>query len=233
MGRRTDRLTLDNLGDLPQAGQACVFWELDPVRRRWARGHEPEEKRTWLSGVLREWGTCGRVLRIDDEYAGHIIWAPPGLLPGAAAFPTAPASPDAVLVASAYVAPQVRGQGLGRVLVQSMAKDLHKRAARSGRDERGLRAIEAFGAERARPTDCVLPTDFWLSVGFATHRPHPVHPRMRMDLRSLVSWRGEFEQALERLWPQPQPQPMKSASSLRMTDLGRAPVISLTTSPFW
>lgn len=229
MGRRNDRLTLDNLGDLPQAGQACVFWELDTVHRDRARGHEAEEKRTWLSGVLREWGQCGRVLYVDDEYAGHIIWAPPALLPGAASFATAPASPDAVLVASAQVTTEFRGQGLGRVLVQSMAKDVHRRMTRSGSNDPPLRAIEAFGAEHPRASDCVLPTAFWLSVGFATHRPHPIHPRMRMDLRSLVSWRGEFEQALERWWPQT----MKSASSLRMTDLGRAPVISLTTSPFW
>ena len=229
MGRRTDRLTLDNLGDLPQDGQACVFWELDPVSRDRVRGHETEEKAAWLSGVLREWGTCGRVLYVDDAYAGHIIWAPPGFLPGSAGFATAPVSPDAVLVASAQVAPAFRNQGLGRVLVQAMAKDVHRRAGQVGDNETPLRAIEAFGAERPRPSDCVLPTDFWLSVGFATHRPHPVHPRMRMDLRSLASWRGDFEQALERLLPQR----MKSASSLRMTDLGRAPVISLTTSPLW
>lgn len=225
MGRRTLRLTLDNLGDLPQATQACVFWELDPVRRQQARGHEIDEKRDWLSAVLREWGPCGRVLYVDDEYAGHIIWAPPGLLPGAAGFATAPVSADAVLVASAHVSPERRGEGLGRVLVQAMAKDVHKRAGQSAPGETALRAIEAFATERPRASDCVLPHDFWLSVGFATHRPHPVHPRMRMDLRSLVSWRGEFGSALERLWPQP----MKSASSLRMTDLGRAPVISLTT----
>lgn len=229
MGRRNDRLTLDNLGDLPEAAQACVFWELDPVRRDRIRGHEADEKRAWLSGVLHEWGSCGRVLHVDDAYAGHIIWAPPALLPGAAGFATAPASADAVLVASAQVDRDLRGQGLGRVLVQAMAKDVHERSARVSRGETPLRAIEAFGTTNPRASECVLPVDFWLSVGFATHRPHPSHPRMRMDLRSLVSWRGEFENALEKLLPRPQ---MKSASSLRMTDFGRAPVISLTSSPF-
>ena len=61
MGRHLDCLTLDNLGDLPQAAQSCVFWELDQVQRTRRRGHEIDEKRDWISAVLREWGSCGRV----------------------------------------------------------------------------------------------------------------------------------------------------------------------------
>jgi GNAT superfamily N-acetyltransferase len=195
MGRRLDRLTLDNLGDLPQEAQSCVFWELDQVQRARSRGREIEEKRAWLSEVLRDWGSCGRILYVDEDYAGHVIWAPGTLLPGAANFATAPPSPDAVLVASAFVDPGHRRHGLGRVLVQAMAKDVWKHHARGGT----VRAIEAFGAERPRAGDCVLPVDFWLAVGFATHRAHPSYPRLRMDLRSTVTWREEVGHALERL----------------------------------
>jgi hypothetical protein len=45
----------------------------------------------------------------------------------------------------------------------------------------------------------VLPVDFLLAVGFRTHRPHAAYPRMRMDLATTVSWREEFEAALDRL----------------------------------
>ena len=45
----------------------------------------------------------------------------------------------------------------------------------------------------------MLPVDFLLAVGFRTHRPHPAYPRMRMDLSTTVTWREEFEAALERL----------------------------------
>lgn len=193
MGRRLDRLTLENLGDLPQDVQRCVFWELDHVRRTRARGHELEEKRAWLADVLETWGPCGRVLYVDDEYAGHVIWAPPVYLPGAANFATAPASIDCVLVASAHVVAPRRGQGLGRVLAQAMLKDVLVRNTRS------IRAVEAFAAERPRPSDCVLPVDFWLSLGFVTHRSHPAYPRMRLDLRRLATWRDELGQARERL----------------------------------
>lgn len=195
MGRRVSRLTLDNLAELPSSCARCVFWELDPVRRDAARGHECDEKSAWLSHVLREWGSCGRVVHVDDEYAGHLVWAPPVFVPGADGFATAPVSTDAVLLATGYVAPQHRGGGLGRILVQAMAKDLLRRG--------DIRAVEAFGDTRGHAGHCVLPADFLLAVGFATHRAHAAYPRMRMDLRSTVTWRTELEAALDRLLPRP------------------------------
>lgn len=193
MGRKVVRLTLDNLAELPCAD--CVFWELDPVRRQQACGHEREEKAAWLSQVLREWGSCGRVVYVDDAYAGHLVWAPPVFVPGADGFATAPVSGDAVLLTGGRVLPEYRGGGLGRLLVQSMAKDLIRRG--------GIRAIEAFGDTRGGSGHCVLPADFLLAVGFATHRAHAAYPRMRMELRSTVTWRGELEAALDRLLPRP------------------------------
>ena len=141
----------------------------------------------------------GRVVRVDDEVVGHLLWAPAVHLPGSAAFATAPVSPDAVLLATGYVDPAHRGQGLGRVLVQSMAKELIRHG--------GIRAVEAFADARGRAGSCTVPADFLLAVGFATHRAHPVTPRMRMELRSTVRWRDEFETALEKLVPRRRPRP--------------------------
>ncbi|MGO4254884.1 GNAT family N-acetyltransferase [Marmoricola sp. RAF53] len=191
MARKVERLTLDNLGLLPGGCATCTFWEFDPVHRARIRGHEAEEKAAWVSTMLREWGSVGRVISVDDVVAGHIEWAPALHLPGSSGFATAPVSSDAVLLASAYVDPGFRDQGLGRVLIQSMAKDLLGHG--------GVRAVEAFGAHRPREGECVLPVDFLLAVGFKTHRPHPQYPRMRMDLRTTLTWREEIEAAAERL----------------------------------
>jgi GNAT superfamily N-acetyltransferase len=208
MARRVARLTLDNLQDLTGSCASCVFWQLDPVSRGRATGHECDELSAWLSEVLREWGSCGRILYVDDQPAGHVIYAPAVHVPGADQLPTAPVSPDAVLLVAARVDPAYAGGGLGRVLVQSMAKDLIKRG--------GIRAVEAFG-QTGDPGDgggdprgdargragtvqsCVLPADFLLGVGFRTHRAHARYPRMRMDLRSVLTWRGELEAAFDRL----------------------------------
>lgn len=191
MSRKVERLTLDNLAMLPGQCSSCVFWEFDPVRRAEIRGHEAEEKAAWVSTMLREWGSIGRVLSIDGVAVGHLIWAPALYLPGADSFATAPVSSDAILLASGYVDPARRGQGLGRVLIQAMAKDLIRQG--------GIGAIETFGAHRERAEVCALPADFLLAVGFRTHRAHPRYPRMRMDLRTTVTWREEFESAAERI----------------------------------
>lgn len=189
---------LDELEAIEVPCRGCLFWELDPVRRGRLDAEQAREvKESWVSEVLREWGSCGRVAVVDGVAVGYLTYAPPSYVPGAAQFPTAPASPDAVLLTTAYVAPGYDGAGIGRLLVQAMARDL---VARSG-----VRAIEAFAAGGRRPGDlggetgCLLPAEFLARVGFKTHRPHPRHPRMRMELRSLVSWRDEVEAAIERL----------------------------------
>ena len=191
MARKIVRLTLDNLSDLPESAQSCLFWELDPVARQRAdkAGEGRSEKEAWLSHVLLEWGSCGRVAYVDGLPVGFAIYAPPMYFPGSSQLPTAPVSEDAVQLATAYVDPEHARGGLGRMLMQAMVKDLLKRG--------GIRAVEAFGAHQSH--DCVLPVDFLVRIGFKTHRAHPRHPRMRMDLKSVLTWREEVEAALEKL----------------------------------
>lgn len=190
MTRRVERLTVDGLALLPDRCQTCVFWELDPVRRAAVRGHERQEKAAWVAGVLHDWGSCGRIATIDDRYAGHVVWAPPMYVPAVAGFATAPISSDAILLVTAHVEPEFREVGLGRVLIQAMTRDVVERGE--------FRAVEAFGDTR-HGDECILPAGFLAAVGFATQREHARYPRMRMDLRSVVSWRSEFENALDKL----------------------------------
>lgn len=209
MSRRIAHLTLDNLCDLPVACQSCVFWELDAVRREraCAAGEGAREKEAWVSQVLLEWGSCGRIVYVDGDPAGYVLYAPTMFFPGAESFPTAPASEDAVLLATAMVYPEYAGGGLGRVLMQSVAKDLIRRG--------GIRAIEAFGdtlAPREGYGGCVMPADYLLRVGFKTQRPHPRYPRLRLELKSVLTWREEVEHALERLMGAVRPRPVRPAA---------------------
>ncbi|HEY2878780.1 MAG TPA: GNAT family N-acetyltransferase [Nocardioides sp.] len=208
-------MTLDHLAELDAPCRECVFWELDPVRR--GRVDEPAaEKEAWMSAVLRDWGSCGRVVLVDDRAVGYALYAPPAYLPGAGAFPTAPVSSDSVLLSAVYVEPDARGGGLGRMLVQGMARDLIERG--------GIGAVEAFGDTRGpgRPgaRSCVNPVDFLTSVGFKTQRAHATTPRMRMDLRTTVTWREELEGALERLLGAVRPAPKTTADHPRTTTRG-------------
>jgi GNAT superfamily N-acetyltransferase len=194
VSRKIARLTLDHLAELDAPCSTCLFWQLDPVSRaRVPEGEEATEKESWVSHVLREWGSCGRVVLVDEQPVGYAIYAPPAYVPGAGAFPTAPVSPDAVLLTAVWVDPAHSGGGLGRMLVQGMARDLVKRG--------DVGAVEAFGDLRGpgSATRCVVPAGFLGSVGFKTHRPHGTTPRMRMELRTALTWRTEVEAALERL----------------------------------
>ncbi|GHB54589.1 MULTISPECIES: GNAT family N-acetyltransferase [Streptomyces] len=201
MGRRLAPLTLDNLQDLPKRCRACVFWELDPVSGQAAvKAGTPElEKEAWISAVLLEWGSCGRVVYVDDVPAGFVLYAPPAYVPRATAFPTSPVSPDAVQLMTAFITPGFQGQGLGRVMVQTVAKDLLRR---------GFKAIEAFGDARWKEPACVLPADHLLAVGFKTVRPHPTYPRLRLELRTTLSWKEDVELALDRLLGAVQKEPV-------------------------
>ena len=231
MPRTTARLTPEHLEALEAPCRSCVFWETDAVRR--SEVTDPvAAKAAWLEQVLGEWGTCGQVALVDDVPVGYLVYAPAAYVPGAAAFPTAPVSPDAVLLTTAYVAAGHTGGGLGRLLVQKMARDLVRRE---------VRAVEAFGDTRGRGP-CRLPVDFLSGVGFNVQRAHSTTPRMRMELRSTVTATlgSGVEAVVERLVgavrPAPRPtngQAMNSESSLSRVALGRAPTIDFTTSPPW
>jgi hypothetical protein len=213
MSRRIVNITLDNLDDLPSKCRKCVFWELGPIGRVRAEGpavhgpavrgsavhgsavHEHEsdpelEKESWVSSMLLEWGSCGKIAYVDSVPAGYMLYAPPQYVPRSIAYPTSPVSADAVLFMTAHLLSEFTGGGIGRMLVQAMAKDLTRR---------GVKAIEAFGDRRWDSPACMLPVDYLLAVGFKTVRPHHHYPRLRMELRTILTWREDVEVALERL----------------------------------
>ena len=184
MGRRLVSLTGDNVADLPAPCRSCVFWEAGH-RRPDAAG-----KDDWLSAVLLDWGSCGRLLYVDGQLAAFAVYAPPQYVALRASASAEATGDDAVLLMPDRVLPQFAAAGLGRVLIQSVAKDVMRR--------KGVRAIEAVGDAQGHEHACVVPARFLTAVGFKTVHPHPRYPRLRLDLRSVVTWREEMEVALER-----------------------------------
>lgn len=174
--RRAAALTLDV--ELPGPCAECSFWE--------SATNSGDDKSAWLSGTLLDWGSCGTVVLEGERTVGYAIYAPAHLFPRLATFATAPISPDAVLLSALRVVEDRRGTGVGRMLVQGMASDLTRR---------GIRAVEAIAAVSDTGTPCLIPAPFLLSVGFRTTRPHPRHPRLRLDLRSTATWREELKGA--------------------------------------
>ena len=188
MARTIVRLTADHLPELVSPCRSCAFWQCEPVRRE--RLEDPAaEVDAWVSEVLRDWGSCGRVAMVDGRAVGHVFYAPEAFLPGSGGLATAPASSDAIVLAVAHVEACHRGGGLGRMLVQHMARDLVTR---------DIRAVEAYADTRG-PGRCLLPEGFLSGVGFKTQRALGTSVRMRMDLRAAVTWRRDVGAAWERL----------------------------------
>ena len=238
----------------------CLFWQLDPVSRdRVAPDEAAAEKEAWVSHVLREWGSCGRVVLVDEQPVGYAIYAPAGVPARRRGVPDRAGLPGRRAAQHGVGAPRPRRR---RARPDAGAGDGPRPGqARRHRGGRGVRRHPRPGPARR----CVVPADFLGSVGFKTHRPHGTTPRMRMDLRTALTWRTEVEAALERLVGAVRPRPaqrgpavtrtepvaartgeprpsrvpssrraaqaMKSASSLSSVALGRAPTIDFTTSP--
>ncbi len=200
MTRRLVNITLDNLDELPVRCRACVYWELDPMAaERAAKAGDPGlEKEAWVSSTLLEWGSCGKLVQVDNVTAGYVMYTLPAYVPRSLAFPTSPVSGDAVLLTTGYVLPEFSGAGLGRMLVQGVAKDLIRR---------NVKAIEAFGDAKWAGPSCLVPADYLRAVGFKTVRPHHRFPRLRLEVKSTVSWREDVEVALERLLGSMTPEP--------------------------
>jgi len=224
-------LTLDRFDSLPRHVRRCVFWEVDPdnLAQLASGSHGPGsgartsgdfisefDKEAWVSMVLLEWGTCAQVatLRTDESVPGTMpgalqtigtaFYAPPGLVPRARHFPTAPVSPDAVLLTSIRANPGM--PGVAESLLQAAIEDLIRR---------GVRAVEAFGivrsnddaglvaSELVRPVEacasCMIDEHFLTDAGFKIVAAHPRFPRLRLELDQGLGWKAEVEEALARL----------------------------------
>ena len=225
MSARITPLRLEAFEQLPKHARRCVFWEVDPATLG-DQDHlaDPEfEKEAWLSMVMLEWGSCGQVAAAvpDDERShteppclGYVLYAPPGAVPRAQRFPTAPVSADAVLLTSMGIEPGPAAANLPHGLIARVIDELVRR---------GVRALEAFGRTPAaselqdpgavdpdvRPVlealgdcsveHCVIDAEFLKDVGFVVVAPHPYFPRLRLELDKGLGWKAEVEAALERL----------------------------------
>ncbi len=224
MSARITPLRLEAFDQLPKHARRCVFWEVDPATLgQQDQLADPEfEKEAWLSMVMLEWGSCGQVATAaptdcaegESACIGYAFYAPPRTVPRAHRFPTAPVSPDAVLLTSMRVEPGPAADELPYSLVAQVVDELVRR---------GVRALEAFGRTEAvtelaslpnsdpellpvlevlgdcSAEQCVIDAQFLQNAGFVVVAPHPYFPRLRLELDKGLGWKAEVEAALERL----------------------------------
>ncbi len=241
----TTPLTLSAAEDLPGHARTCVFWEVDPV----AGAHSPLdaafEKEAWLSMVMLEWGSCGRIAWNGAGAVGYAVYAPPALVPRANRFPTAPVSTDAILLTqlkSSGGRSAAENAGRDRALFDAVIGDLIRR---------GVRAVEAFGYRQADagspeaaavdPADlvravpdsagldcscmrCMISCESLAAWGFEEVAPHHRFPRFRLELGRDLGWKAEVEAALDSLL---------AVSAAESTLSGRRPLVTVHDSAAW
>ncbi len=189
--RRIRPLTAADYDQLPDPCSRCTFWEASLSDLATSSDHQDRAlaKREWAEAVTARWGHCGVMAVNDGEIIGFVTMAPAMYVPRLGAFATTPVSQDAAVVMSVRVVEEFQHKGIGRQMMQSAAG----LAAR-----RDIRALEAVGTYREGPS-CMVPASWLLSVGFGVVRPHPVTPRLRMDLQATVRWKPDLGAAWQRL----------------------------------
>lgn len=189
--RRIRPLTAADFPQLPDPCSRCTFWEASLSDLATSSDHQDraQTKLEWAEAVTARWGYCGVMAVNDGEIIGFVTMAPAMYVPRLGAFATTPVSQDAAVVMSVRVMEEFQGKGIGRQMMQSAAG----LAAR-----RDIRALEAVGTYREGPS-CMAPASWLLTVGFGVVRPHPVTPRLRMDLQTTVRWKPDLGAAWQRL----------------------------------
>jgi GNAT superfamily N-acetyltransferase len=217
-GRRARPLTGELLEHFPSPCRTCLFWErgeappasVDPTRVGSPTSQDEMalvRKQAWVSTRLQEGHAPGRAVEVEGMLAGWVLFAPREAF--APRPPPAPRlSEDALQLATLYVHPQMRGHGLGRLL-------LHAALREAVRLERG--AVEAYGDRRWRDRGCLLPATWLLREGFEVHRESPRLPLLRLEVRRTLRWAPSLEAALEevlRRLPRPVPAPEQLARAV-------------------
>ena len=189
--RRLRPMTAADLASMPEPCAGCAFWESTLSDLAAPADHTDRRviKADWAEAVTQRWGYCGVVACAEDEPIGFLTMAPAMYVPRLGAFATTPVGFDAAVVMSVLVLDEYRGKGIGRQLIQSAAGLVARR---------DIRALEAVGSHHAGPS-CMLPVDWLEKVGFQIVRPHPITPRLRMDLQNAVRWRTDLTAAWNRL----------------------------------
>lgn len=180
MRRKITPINADNFNDLFSPCRFCLYWEA-PQKSKPKSGPKNAAalKEKWFKTILSEWGECGKILCQGNVVLAYAQFAPSEYFPQVRHYPAGPANRDAVFVSCLYVASPVRGRGLGKVLLQSVVRDLYKR---------NFKAIETF-ASKSTQENPSAPLEFYLKNGFYILRDDRNFPLVRLDLKTAAaSW---------------------------------------------
>lgn len=185
-------LTVDRVPDLAGDSALCTFWQTVPHNGAVIARAPHDILRDWVREVSADWGPPGRIAYVDGQPVGNVLLAPARYVPRLAAFATAPSDPSTLMLVTVRVNADQQGRGLRKVLVQAAVKEALRHR---------VRAIDVIAArpQAVGRHPCVLEAAFLENVGFRVTREHPIYPRLRLDLRTVVTIREEAAAAVRKV----------------------------------
>jgi len=171
-----------NLKDIPEPCRGCVYWEFpedfergkDDPQKKWEL---ETKKREWFVQTIKEFGTCGKIVYHSGEPIAYAQYAPSARLLNINEYESKPVGKldeGVVFLCCLFIVDEtMRGQGIGKLLLQNITEDLRRR---------GFRAIETF-ASRSEVENPSGPMKFYVRNGFhIKDKTNPEFPLMRFYL---------------------------------------------------
>lgn len=175
----------------------------------------------WAKAAEDQWGQLGIGAWQDDELIGHLLVSPPLHAPRDVMATSGAFDHDAAVLVALRVADEWQQHGVAKHLIQASAAMLAGTRF-TALEAVGIRSTDAFDGERTRGdvtagVTCARPSAAVLELlGFTVVSPHPVFPRLRLDLRTTSRWRPAVDAAWDRVvgWvpaARPAPEPTSRA----------------------
>jgi GNAT superfamily N-acetyltransferase len=132
---RVEAVTQRNFDDLPgfrlhpYSCKYCVYWEsTGDLDDRVEKSEAEKIKREWFRKVFSGFGNSGLLLYLDDVAIGYTQYAPATLFPRLKEYAAPISLSNSVFLACLYLPRrEMRGRGLGKLLLDSVTRNLKSR----------------------------------------------------------------------------------------------------------
>lgn len=189
MKSRIVSVASDCYKDLPAPCRHCFYWESASGSSKAKNQEECRQlKEKWFADTLSEWGECGKLLYQGSQVLAYVQYGPGFCFPRTGDYLAGKVDEDAGFLSCLYVVPEVRGRGLGKILLRAVEKDFYKK---------GFKALETIAGKSEQ--DHIGPMDFYLKNGFFIRRQDVHFPLLRIEFKSIVSWGVNLQAALDNL----------------------------------
>ncbi len=188
MKRKIVAISSEYIRGLPKSCMCCFYWESAPHCEIHQNKEAAQLKAEWFQETLSDWGECGRIFFQGSQVLAYAQYGPASYFPRTRSYLAGGISEDAAFLSCLYVVEEVRGKGIGKIMLRAIEKDLYKK---------GFKALETLAGRTEKKH--VGPLEFYLKNGFFIHRQDLHFPLLRIEFRSIVSWPLSLQTALDAL----------------------------------